>query len=81
MPTSDDSGLLYFFNPENWEMLIRVLNGCSVNHRFWIFAAAANVDYTLTVTDTQTDQVQVYASPQSAPAPAITDTAAFATCP
>ncbi|MCP4248999.1 MAG: ricin-type beta-trefoil lectin domain protein, partial [bacterium] len=30
---SDDSGLLWFFEADNWEMLIKVLDGCAINDR------------------------------------------------
>ena len=80
--SSDDSGLLFFFNEDNWEMLIKVLNGCGINDRYWVFAAATtDVGYTLTVTDTERDQVQTYVNPLGVAADAITDTNAFATCP
>lgn len=80
---TDDSGLFYFFNPNNWEVLLKVLNSCnSPNPRFWVFAAATtNVEYTITVTDTQDNVAKRYFKPQGPPAPAITDTNAFATCP
>ena len=78
---SNDSGLLYFFTPDNWEMLIKVLDGCGINDRFWVFAAATtDVEYTMTVTDTLTGTQQVYFNPLGAASPAITDTDAFATC-
>lgn len=80
--TADDSGLFWFFGSENWEMLIKVLNGCPVNSRYWIFyAATTNVEYTVTVTDTQTGRVKVYFNPQGVVSPAVTDTSALATCP
>lgn len=81
--TSDDSGLLWFFNENNWEMLIKVLNACnSANPRYWVFfAATTNVQYTVTVTDTQSGAVKVYFNPLNTPSPAVTDTGAFATCP
>ena len=79
---SDDSGLFYFFNENNWEMLVKVLDGCGVNGHFWVFnAAATNVEYWLTVTDTQTDEVQTYFNPLGQRAVAIQDLDAFATCP
>jgi len=79
---SDDSGLFYFFNPNNWEMLIKVLDGCPVNNHFWVFAAATtNVEFTITVTDTQEQKVAVYTNPLGNPAPPVQDTSAFATCP
>ena len=79
---SDDSGLFYFFNPDNWEMLIKVLNGCDVNDHYWVFfAATTNVEFTLTVTDTERSVTKAYFNPQFHSANAVTDTAAFATCP
>ncbi|MEM7588106.1 MAG: YCF48-related protein, partial [Acidobacteriota bacterium] len=54
---SEDSSLFYFFSDDNWELLIKVLDGCAINDRFWVFAAATtNVEYTITVTDTLTEQ-------------------------
>lgn len=79
---SDDSGLLWFFDPDNWEMLIKIVNGCGFNDRFWVFfAATTNLGYELTVTDTQTGSTKVYGNSPGSPAPAVTDTGAFATCP
>ncbi|MEM9553954.1 MAG: fibronectin type III domain-containing protein [Acidobacteriota bacterium] len=79
---SNDSGLFWFFGPNNWEVLIKVLDGCGVNNRFWVFSAATtNVEYTLTVTDTETGAFQEYFNPLGRLAPAITDTSAFVGCP
>lgn len=79
--TSDDSGLLWFFGPENWEMLIKVLDGCTVNNNYWVFfAATTNVEFTVTVTDTDTGRVKTYVNPQGTSADAVTDTGAFPTC-
>lgn len=80
--TSDDSGLFWFFNSDNWEMLVKVLDGCGFNDRFWVFAAATtDVQYTLKVTDTETGLAREYFNPLGTAAQAITDTDAFATCP
>jgi hypothetical protein len=78
--------LFYFFNQDNWEVLLKVLDACSMPQpRFWVFSAATtNVEYTITVVDTEAQPNQVarsYFKPQGPPAPAITDTNAFATCP
>lgn len=79
---ADDSGLLWFFAPDNWEVLIKVLNGCPVNQNYWVFAAATtNVQYTIRVTDTKNGSVKVYTNPLGRVSPAITDTEAFKTCP
>ena len=63
-------------------MLIKVLDGCEINNHFWVFfAAATNVEYTVTVTDTESGDVQTYFNPLGNVAEAVTDTVAFATCP
>ena len=62
-------------------MLVKVLDGCGINDRFWVYAAATtDVEYTLEVTDTWTGQTVIYANPLGVSAAAITDTDAFATC-
>ncbi|HVR99618.1 MAG TPA: fibronectin type III domain-containing protein, partial [Thermoanaerobaculia bacterium] len=78
---SQDSGLFWFFNADNWEMLIKVLNGCGSNGFYWVyFAATTDVQYTLTVTDTQTGMVKSYFNPAGHPSNAVTDSSAFASC-
>lgn len=77
-----DSGLFYFFRPGNWELQVKVLNGCPINGRFWVFAAGTtNVEYTLTVTDLASGEPATYHNPQGTTSPAITDTDALHTCP
>lgn len=77
----DDSGY-FLFNPDNVELIVKVLDGCSINDHFWVFyGATTNVEYTLTVTDTQTNSVFTADNPFDSPFRPITDTNAFATCP
>ncbi len=79
---SEDSAVFYFFDPLNWEVLVKVLDACSFNGFYWVFAAATtNLEYTLTVTDTETGSVKQYSNPLGTASPAVTDTTAFATCP
>ncbi|MCP4526868.1 MAG: hypothetical protein GY833_13310, partial [Aestuariibacter sp.] len=79
---SNDSGLFWFFASENWEMLVKVLDGCGVNDHYWVFAAATtNVEYALTVTDTESGAWWSHTNPLGTSSPAITDTGAFAACP
>ena len=76
------TGLFYLFSPDNWEMLVKVIDGCSVNDHFWVFyASATNVEYTLTVTDTVTGQTHSYDNQLGTTAASVADTTAFATCP
>ena len=78
---SDDSGLFWFFNADNWEMLVKIIDGCPINQRFWVYAAATtDVEYELRVTDLFTGDQMTYLNPQGNAADAITDTSAFATC-
>ncbi len=79
---TSESALFWFFSSTNIEMILKVLNACGLNNRYWIFAAATtDVEYTITVTDTQRGTVKTYFHAQGTAAPAITDTDAFASCP
>lgn len=76
-----DSGYFWFFDPGNVEVTVKVLNGCGVNNRYWVFAAGlTNVAVTLTVTDTAAGQTRTYTNPQGRTFRSILDTAAFDTC-
>ncbi|MCP4659405.1 MAG: hypothetical protein GY856_28690 [bacterium] len=76
------SGNFFFFDPENWELVVKVLDGCALNGHFWVFAAGpTTVEYTLAVTDVQSGAVSTYTNELGVAAPAITDTTAFTTCP
>ncbi len=61
---------------------VKVLDGCAINQRHWVFAAATtDVAYTLRVRDTASGGRKTYTNRQGVAAPATTDTSAFATCP
>ncbi|HSN85959.1 MAG TPA: hypothetical protein VL025_04335, partial [Thermoanaerobaculia bacterium] len=38
-PLTNDTGLLWFFDSANVELVVKVLEGCEVNDHFWFFAA------------------------------------------
>ncbi len=78
-----DSGYFWFFNADNVEVVIKVLNGCAINDAYWVFAAGlTNVSVALTVTDTQTGAVYTNNNPQGLAFVPIQDTGAFPTsCP
>lgn len=77
-----DSALFWFFGSDNIEMLLKILNACGLNNRIWVFAAATtDQEYTITVVDTTKGVTKTYFHAAGTPAPAITDTGAFATCP
>jgi len=79
---SEDVGHFWFFDPDQTDVLVKVLDGCDFNGHYWVFAAAAtDVEYTLNVTDTQTGESRSYEPFAGQPFQPITDTEAFATCP
>ncbi|MEO7795265.1 MAG: hypothetical protein ABIV06_10875 [Thermoanaerobaculia bacterium] len=81
VPLNSNSGTMTFFSPQVSEVLIKVLDACTLNNRFWVYGAAAtDVGYDITVTDTATGDHKVYSKIQGPPAAALTDSDAFATC-
>ena len=75
-------GLFWFFGAGNPEMLVKVLDACSVSQSFWVFySAATNVGFTTTVRDTENGITRTYQSPDLTPALPVQDTAAFACAP
>jgi hypothetical protein len=78
----EDSGYLWFFSPSNIEVVVKVLNACGVNNRYWVFAGGlTNVEVQLIVTDTQTGIQKRYTNPINTAFQPIQDTNALATCP
>jgi ELWxxDGT repeat protein len=76
---AEESGVFSFFSPDNWELLVKVLEGCGINQNFWVFASAASdVSYVLEVRDRWSNTEQRYTS--SGTSRPILDSAAFATC-
>ncbi len=64
VPGTDNTGSFWFFNSENLELVVKVLNGVPINNKYWVFyGALSDVVYTIEVTDTETSNVQVYVNP------------------
>jgi hypothetical protein len=79
---TDETGYLWFFTATNVEAVLKVLNGCGANNRYWVFAGGlTNVRTVITVTDTKTGTQKTYMNPQGAAFQPIQDTSVFATCP
>jgi hypothetical protein len=77
-----DTGYFWFFDRENLEVIVKALNACGLNSRFWIFGAGLTSVHTeITVMDTVTGAVKKYNNPLGTPFQPIQDTQAFATCP
>ena len=74
---SDDSGLFTFFHHDNWEVLVKVLNGCAINDHWWVYSAAAtDVGYQFTV-ETDDGFMKTYRSAGGSPSRAQADIGAF----
>jgi hypothetical protein len=77
-----DTGYFWFFADTNIEVVLKVLNACGFNQRYWVYAGGlTNVKVHLTVTDTQTGAVKTYDNPQGTAFRPIQDSGAFSTCP
>ncbi|HTQ79133.1 MAG TPA: hypothetical protein VMM92_03995, partial [Thermoanaerobaculia bacterium] len=71
-------GAFHFGDSQNPEVLLKVLNGCSINSEYWIFfAATTNVEYTIVVTDTVTGRQRSFSNQQGKPAQPVQETSAF----
>jgi hypothetical protein len=82
IPITRDTGYLWFFSASNVEAVVKVLNGCSANGRYWVFAGGlTDVKVDLTITDIASGMSKVYHNPQGTAFQPIQDTSAFATCP
>jgi hypothetical protein len=82
-PETADSGSLWFFLPDNLELLVKVLDACqNPDPKYWVFAAGlTNVAVDLTVTDTATQTTRHYRNALGAPFAPVLDTLAFACAP
>lgn len=77
----DDSAHAWFFAPSNVEVVVKVLDGCAYNDRYWVFAAGlTNVKVNLRVRDTHTGETWHYEHLAGEPFPPVQDIGAFATC-
>ncbi len=78
---SDQSGLFWFFDRSNYEVLIKVLDACPTYGGRWVFySATTNVQLDITVTDTRTGRTKVYHNALGQAAAPVQDSATFAGC-
>jgi len=65
IPISQQSGMFYFFRPQNLELIVKVLDGRRANGHFWVFyGALTDLEYQITVTDLTTGQQAIFTNPQ-----------------
>lgn len=74
---TDEAGFLRYQDPLYLDLMIKVLDACTFNDRFWVFSTGlSDAEQTITVTDTMLGNVQTY---DNAPGefPTFSDTNAF----
>ncbi len=81
VPLTSDTGYFWFFYPANLEVVVKVLDACSIDGYFWVFGGGlTNLGIELTVTDTLTGAVKTYGNVDGTAFQPIQDTR-FESCP
>ena len=63
-PGTDETGFFWFFDSQNTELVVKMLDGGAINGQFWFYyGALTDVEYTLRVLDTTTGQEAIYHNP------------------
>lgn len=82
MSLGHDSGRFWFFDEDNTELTVKVLDACDAFDRYWVFASGlTDVEVLITVTDTEKGRTRQYFNPRGTAFAPVQDTQAFATCP
>ncbi len=82
LPFTDQSLLGYFASSENIELIVKVLDGCSINGHFWLFAGGAtDREVSIELRDTVSGSTSNYTTSVGEPFVAIRDVRALAVCP
>lgn len=78
---TNETGYFWFFDPDNIELTIKVLDGRPLNGAFWVFyGSLTNVQFELRVTDTLTGESRTWTN-ESGNFASVGDTAAFPDAP
>lgn len=81
VPLTRESGYFWFANADNVELVAKVLDGCAINGRYWVFLAGlTNLEVTVTVEDILTGAAQSYTNALGTPFFPVQDTDAFEGC-
>lgn len=78
---NSDSAFYWFFSSTNFEMGLKVLDGCGLNGKFWVFLSGlTDQGWTVQVRDVTTGTTKTYSNPIGVLTPTMADTSAFI-CP
>ena len=81
IPLTPESGGFWFFAPDNFELLVKLVDGCDWNGKFWVYGAGlTDVKVDLIVTDTWTGTVETWRSTLGEPFTPVQEIERFATC-
>lgn len=82
LSTTEDAGYFYFFDEDNVEVVVKVLDACTLYNRYWVFASGlTNLEVNIKVTDTRNGTSQTYKNQLGVPFQPVLDLSSFATCP
>jgi len=77
------AGLFFYYveDASNWEILVKMIDGCGTNGHFWaLVAGSTGFAWTLEITDEATGVVRTFTHPLDGQASGLEDFEAFATC-
>jgi hypothetical protein len=78
-PLREDTGAFWFFDPDNLELMVKVLDGCAENGHRWVFAGGStDLEVSISVEEVESGLETSYRSPLGEPFRAVRDTQAFA---
>ena len=64
VPITPDTGYFWFFDDDNVELILKLIDGGGFNGHHWVYyGALSNVEYTFTVTDSETGAAKRYFNP------------------
>jgi ELWxxDGT repeat protein len=64
VPITSDTGYFWFFDEDNVELILKLIDGGGFNGHHWVYyGALSNVEYTFTVTDSETGAAKRYFNP------------------
>ena len=81
VPLTNDTGYIWFFQEENVEVVVKVLDGCSLNEHYWVFAGGlTDVEVVMKVIDSETGVAATYYNPPGTAFQPVQDQETFAVC-
>src|SRR6185503_6473762 len=81
LPLTQETGMFWFFSPSNVELVVKVLDACTLFQRYWVFASGlTDVNVILTVEDRWTGHVERYERAGGTLFAPLADTSRFAVC-